>query len=59
MNNFEYADQCSVMDNIKEINDKLNDEYEKENPSKEVIQKLMFEQLLRGLNLQLFQFQNK
>lgn len=58
MNNiYELYNQSDTIACIHDINEKLEKEYEKDEPSNEVIQTLMFEQLLKGLNLQLFPFQ--
>ncbi len=49
-----YNSESEVKETIQKIAKELNEEVNKENPNKDLINKLMFQQLMQGLYLQNF-----
>lgn len=49
---YDWQSNREAVDRVKDANEKLHEEMEKENPNNGKITQLMFEQLLRGLHIQ-------
>ena len=46
--------QTDIINDIQKISEKINEEVSKDNTNEDVVTKLMFEQMLKGLYLQNF-----